>query len=146
MIGTLETDPMVLKTLGAGNIHPFYWASFLAYRLGRCDVVLFSELSATTTPAYINYGRWVVDCPYCGAALPASKNVRAFWCPECGLEPLHGYGVRVRFPPDSTMRIIETILCMRPLARNRNWRPNESLAQLARENLDHGCTKLLEVV
>jgi hypothetical protein len=39
------------------------------------------------------------------------------------------------------MGTIEAILLMRPV-ENQNWEPGESVAQLARENLEHGCIRM----
>ena len=82
--------------------------------------------------AYMNWGRWVVDCPAgCGGAELASSNR----CASCGEE------YRVDFPPER--QAIERLLALRPetkkgVASHRNWRPGETLADLRRENIEHG--------
>jgi hypothetical protein len=142
-ITTLETDLNARLIFPTGSIDPFRWARFLTARQGRHHP-LRPEIGAEITPAAINHGRWVADCPQCRAALIVSKQDRRFWCPLCGL-PWNGFrGIAVQFPNAAAIKTIETILLMRPDPHNRNWRPGESIAQLARENLDHGCTVILE--
>ena len=86
--------------------------------------------------AYINQGRWVVDCPNCSGAVCASKMDPWFFCIYCGV------GVYdVKFPPDAAA--IEAVLLKRPehdgwFARSRNWRPSETVAGLRRENAERG--------
>ena len=96
--------------------------------------------------AYINHGRWVVDCPEgCGGAAMASLKYRVFICPNCGSPGNSGQWYHVIFP--GNFRQIETVLLKRPNKRgvmvpddaeNRNWRTGETLATLERENIEHG--------
>ena len=37
-----------------------------------------------TIPAYLNWGRWVVDCPDCKNAQLACRTDHRFLCDQCG--------------------------------------------------------------
>ena len=99
-----------------------------------------------TVRAYINEGRWIVECPSeCGGAVIPSLKLRAFMCPNCANLENDGMWYRAIFPPD--YRQIENALLRRPNrrgpmfpheARNRNWIPGETLEDLQRENQEHG--------
>ena len=89
--------------------------------------------------AYINHGRWVVDCSAddCEAVLFADRAA----C-ECRDESVCDHSVvpcgaliEATFPP---WRVdIDRLMNTRPRP-NRNWSPGETLADLKRENLLHG--------
>lgn len=80
--------------------------------------------------AYINWGRWVAECPAgCGFALVLSPGQSTLHCRECNSL------TRVSWPfdADALMAALE----VRPDKRNRNWFPvNHDLA--LRFNLPHG--------
>jgi len=87
-------------------------------------------------PAYVNHGRWVVDCPGCGSGLQLPRGPRRVppefvqvgdVCVVCGT-PL-----RVVWPEDP--RLIDAALAVRPLPVNRNWVPAEDVADLLAENV-----------
>jgi hypothetical protein len=86
--------------------------------------------------AYVNHGRWVVDCPEdgCGGAEIVSLRDPVFYCGEYEC-PGDGYW-NVSFPEDLTA--IEVELMKRPKAQNRNWSLDEKVADLVRENIEHG--------
>ena len=82
--------------------------------------------SAIVLAAYVNHGRWVVDCE-CGAGnAPLSDVARCFGC---------GAVHSVTYP--RTRKSIEKALLARPQQRNRNWYPHESVDDLRRENAAH---------
>ena len=79
--------------------------------------------------AYVNHGRWVVDCPepYCGGAAIAET---VFVCNNCKrVEP-------VEWPEYKTL--IDDVLNVRPVPQTRNWIPGETVNDLKRENKAHG--------
>lgn len=80
--------------------------------------------------AFINDGRWIVQCA-CGSAQLANKAVERFFCVECAGEASGGKWVRVVFPPDAVE--IEAVLARRPTP-NQNWRPGEAVEHLEMEN------------
>ncbi len=88
--------------------------------------------------AWLNHGRWVVDCSAddCEAVLFADRAA----C-ECRDQSVceHpaipcGSPIVATFPADRSD--IDGVMCQRP-RRNRNWE-TETVAELKRENLLHG--------
>lgn len=66
--------------------------------------------------AYVNFGRWVADCPQdCGCALALQPGMLLFSCPECH------HMCEVEWPADPDG--IWEALSERPAPRNRNWFP-----------------------
>ncbi len=80
--------------------------------------------------AYVNLGRWVCDCE-CGAGNATDPDWGLALCFDCGA--MHP----VIFPRADERAEIERLLLARPLSRNRNWIPGESIAELAADNLVH---------
>lgn len=95
-------------------------------------------------PAYVNYGRWVADCPFCPGAeqvygelqhkdrIPYPYGIVDSTL-HCGYT---GKTAPVVFPAHAPQII--SILRRRPRARNRNWYPHESVQDLIDENRAHG--------
>ena len=82
--------------------------------------------------AYVNHGRWVVDCE-CGGAEFAWDN-GLFMCNSC-LNAKHSNQLRrVIFPRNRSK--IEFVLMVRPEV-NRNWYVGEKVAKLEAENKAH---------
>lgn len=82
--------------------------------------------------AYVNYGRWVADCPAeCGGAMTLEGRQNLFACAVC--KQIN----QVEWPPNPD-EIFETLL-RRPLAKNRNWFPKDHFLAL-RGNMPHGQT------
>lgn len=133
-ITTLENDPQVVMA-GMMGCTPRMWLVMLCaveHRpLPPARLQIRGEIHA-----YVNHGRWIVECPHCKFAVPASKRHPAFYCLRCGNIKNGGDGLRVVFPPDA--QLIETILIRRPEKENRNWRPGETPGDLQIENLQHG--------
>jgi hypothetical protein len=82
--------------------------------------------------AYIDLGRWVIDCD-CGAGNATDPEWGIACCFACGA--VH---VSVVFPEDRTE--VERILLLRPESKTRNWKPQqgETAVLLAEENQAHG--------
>ena len=96
------------------------------------------ERPAGVLPQYdarINWGRWIVDCPNCNAALDATPTETIALCVECEAE-----WFEIIFPPLTRRNSIERALLKRPGNRagtvfgHSNWYPGESIASLEREN------------
>ena len=83
--------------------------------------------------AQILYGRWLVFCPMCSGANDVDPAEPVYLCSSCGwperLAP-------VVFPEKRIK--IERLLLKRPV-HNRNWNLGETIANLAQQNLEHGC-------
>lgn len=66
--------------------------------------------------AYINWGRWIADCPAdCGGALSLEPAQSILACPEC-----HQIS-EIDWPSDADG--IWEELTLRPVPRTRNWFP-----------------------
>lgn len=100
-----------------------------------------SNLNTPTAPAplgvaaYVNEGRWVVECPDCLGAQLAAREDRRFLCHCCGNVAIGGHWRPVAWPED--VPGIEAALELRPEV-NAHWLPGESVAHLKRENAEHG--------
>lgn len=81
--------------------------------------------------AYVNHGRWVADCLFCGGAVMAPVDDPRFLCGECLNRQVGGRMVALELPADRDE--IEAELLKRPNAINRNWRPGETVDDLAAE-------------
>ncbi len=82
--------------------------------------------------AYVNFGRWITDCPAdCGSAIQLERAQAVFRCPECM------FMTEVEWPanPDE----IWEALGKRPAKRNRNWFPSGHTLAL-RSGSPHGQT------
>jgi hypothetical protein len=99
-------------------------------------VPITMELDPTeTVAARVNEGRWIADCPFCGGAQFTSPDDRRFLCADCGNMAIGGKWMRVVWP--AAPEAIEDELIIRP-TENRHWLPHESVADLQRENAEHG--------
>ncbi len=79
--------------------------------------------------AYLNHGRWVVDCPDPDCA-GASIAGDLFVCENCKrVAP-------VEWPEYKTL--IDATTSLRPVPETRNWQPGETIDDLRRENAAHG--------
>ena len=101
--------------------------------------------AAGTVKAVLNHGRWIVRCPNkpigCGGAFFASFSEPVFLCADCHSPENGGKWYAVEFPANHAG--IEAVLLKRPAvlaesASNRNWEPGEKIADLRRENTEHG--------
>ncbi len=82
-----------------------------------------------TILAYLNHGRWVVDCPDpdCGGAAIAGD---LFVCENCKrIAP-------IEWPKRKSL--IDEITAVRPVPGTRNWTPGEPVIDLLKENKAHG--------
>lgn len=86
--------------------------------------------------AYVNEGRWVVECPDCAGAQLACLTDPRFMCCECGNVVVDGRWRPVLLPAARTREAIGKILEPR-LTLNQHWRPGETVADLKRENREH---------
>jgi hypothetical protein len=84
----------------------------------------------TPINAYINHGRWVVNCPECNGAGLASRTIKVSCCFDCG-----AVFTQVVFP--RLAPTIEQTLLKRPDIASRNW-TTESIMELVQENKNHG--------
>ena len=87
--------------------------------------------------AYVNHGRWIVDCPDCNTAWLVTPSHRSTLIDFFGGKHevcFCGANILIQFP--LSKRAIDAILSIRPM-RSRNWVPGETLAALRAENVAH---------
>ena len=86
-------------------------------------------MTLTTTPlvAYLNWGRWVADCP-CNSGLLIGNGSGVYRCRDCGERS------QVRMPVE--WQEAERLCRNRP-PKHRNWREDETIAGLIAENIMH---------
>lgn len=82
-------------------------------------------------PARVNHGRWITDCPNCKGGAFTHPDWKLACCGECGCVMR-----RVEFPV--AVAAIEVVLLARPTRDVQNWLPDETVADLLRENAEHG--------
>lgn len=130
-----ETDIEVLiRCKGQPSVRN--WCATLMVASGQ-PAPLISQLTVGRVFATVNHSRWIAKCSYCaGGAMLASKRERIFWCPNCEMQANGGYPMQVIFPKD--MEMIEQVLTARPDPATRNWLLHETIADLVRENTQHG--------
>jgi hypothetical protein len=99
---------------------------------GHTEYDVPTEADATPMPAYINHSRWLVDCA-CGNGVPVTigDGPREAVCFVCGM-----VWTNPVFPADESD--IERLLVQRRHTPTRNWQPGETVADLHRENDEHG--------
>lgn len=91
-----------------------------------------STLLTNKARAYVNWGRWIADCPIdCGGALSLEPGQATFACPEC-----HSLS-QIDWPADADE--IWEALKERPAPKFRNWFPAGHTLAL-RANCPHGQT------
>lgn len=86
---------------------------------------------STAIAAYVNHGRWVVECPDCAGAQMACPDDRRFMCNNCANALNGGFWRLVAWPKDRDK--IEALLRPRPI-ENQHWRPGETVVDLKAEN------------
>jgi hypothetical protein len=84
----------------------------------------------TPRKAYINHGRWVVNCVCNGAGL-TSREFGVTCCFDCGR-----VYTEIIFPENA--QLIESMLLGRTNQAERNWNIGESIELLEKENLNFG--------
>ena len=85
--------------------------------------------------ARVDWGRWIVDCPYCPGAMAAfDTDPSYFFCRKCKNNGTYK-PIKVEFPQEKGR--VEVLLGNRPKA-NQNWRRGETLEFLERENVERG--------
>lgn len=85
--------------------------------------------SPESTKAYVNHGRWIADCFWCGTGMLTRPAWGVAYCGECGARYRRG---EVKFPEDH--KAIEAILLRRVRREQQNWDDRQSAEELAVEN------------
>ena len=115
------------------------WPTWEAFRLSCLKPLLADNMipeqgyaDAKPLKAYVNHGRWLIDCE-CGGAEYAYEE-GWFMCRAC-LNGAYGHKYRPLIFPKQRGKI-EGLLLVRRL-QNRNWAPNETVTFLKAENAKH---------
>jgi len=117
-----------------------YYDMVIIPALVKHGLLIYKEINKSAPlSAYINRGRWAVKCECGGGEYAWEEGI--FMCQSCFNGGSKHQLRRILFP--EVRREIEELLHKRPLL-NRNWYPNETLAQLEAENKEHE-SELLEV-
>lgn len=85
---------------------------------------------AHCSPPLISGGRWVVVCG-CGNAPSYDPDWRMACCLECG-------AIYLKVDPPADWEEKERVVMARPVMGTRHARPDESLAELIRQNMERG--------
>ena len=138
---TLETVPEVAEVFRGAVPTAYMWAAFICLK-DQSEGPPSVQCKGEPVRAYVNWGRWVADCPHCrSGAMVVSRIDPVFWCVKCGMR---GHEWRsVVFPANADD--IEALLVMRPEMANRNWRPGETVDGLRGENRTHDVSGVLGV-
>ena len=98
-----------------------------------------TKLAKGEVLAYVNWGRWIAECPDCHDARIASQTFPYFICLNCDFND--GEFANVVFPAEKAE--IETELLKRTavhpykMAPTRNWNQGETVQKLQDENVEH---------
>jgi hypothetical protein len=88
--------------------------------------------SRKTVSAYVNYNRWLADCPACNGGIAAWPGHERGLCLDCGTI------YKIEYPETEQLQRAVTALLARP-PEYRHWRPwQEDAATLEDENEEHG--------
>lgn len=98
--------------------------------LARRNRLLVRPAPLGTVSAYLNWGRWVADCPFCRGAEVVGKQSKLFFCLSCGMIENGHHTMAVRFPED--IAEIEAALADEPVAR-QNWQATGNMGLAAAE-------------
>lgn len=107
----------------------------------RRDVEPFEPNSVAvgeSIPAFVNSGRWIVQCPNCGSGQLVDPQQDRFLCVECVNDHLGRQWVTVVWPAE--LDAIEEVLSVRDELSSMNWRPGETVEELQAENEANGTT------
>jgi len=107
------------------------------------------QTNKVTAHARVDWGRWIVDCPWCTSAQNASREDHRFFCVECGNAAVRGQWITVIWPDENDLVQVEMLLSMRPSRDNQFWTPTwatyapkhlprEEISVLVDENKEHG--------
>jgi hypothetical protein len=102
-------------------------------RFARRDSDEILDDPGTSVYMYVNYDRWVGDCPHCNAGLTGVEGVAEVTCLDCGRR------MTAVWPPPAAASEAARMLEYRLDERNRHWNPAvESVDDLKAENLQRG--------
>lgn len=124
------------EDFAADGIPAIRGAEWVHHRL-RSDSVQYLSKGVAPQAAitvYINYGRWIAECPDCHGAQLACRTDKRFLCNDCANIAIGNLWRPVIWPADSD--VIEDVLTRRPV-ENQNWDPWQTVEDLQIETAVH---------
>ncbi|MBU0777930.1 hypothetical protein KKF82_06710 [Patescibacteria group bacterium] len=88
--------------------------------------------------AEILKGGWIVRCPFCSGMEYVAPPAASFLCCSCWNRGVGGKLLAVKFPGVDEQIAIESALLLRPDGMTRDWLHGEGVADLHRQNHEHG--------
>lgn len=110
-----------------------------ARELGIDPDTILDDVNESAAPviARVERGRWIADCPDCGATMFLLPAPEPFICGDCFNSAIGRRYRRVTWPRD--IEQVETLLLRRAEPRTRGFDPRrEQVKDLRRENREHG--------
>lgn len=89
------------------------------------------ELAEVKAQARVDWGRWIVDCPFCAGAVLLDWGCPLTYCLSCHNEKAGHKWVEVELPTDAERAAVEAALEELPESE-QHWRPGQSLDDLAK--------------
>ena len=146
------------RDLGFADYRDWLRRGFTLYPLvfqGRAPKWTGETCKAPSVTAYINGGRWLAKCGECGSIEDVTPADPIFWCHRCGCSKHAGCALPVVFPKN--IEAVEATVLARPVqdgvgfsdndraagatplaGLRRDWTPEQSLADVRRENKGAG--------
>lgn len=98
--------------------------------------VNWQQVSGVVAAEIVN-SDWRASCPFCQGAMVIEPGL-PYFCPDCAMQGNDFRPMWVQMPEDNVRREIEALLLRRNDPVRRNWFPHETIADIRRENLEHG--------
>jgi len=95
-----------------------------------------AAISSVAVPAQMEWGRWIIKCPFCPSAQLASDTDHKFFCTDCQNAGASGKWLPVAWP--ANRKVLESLVSIRPRVENRGWLPTQTAKDLAAENAQRG--------
>lgn len=133
-----ETFPGYASLVGSESLslNDFHVQSPGDYNMWQLIVVTAKKGKVWSTKrqvvAYINHGRWIVDCAWCTRGMLTRPDWGIANCIQCGARYDQG---TIAFPADEN---IVRALLIRPIPETQNWDEKQTAADLWRENKELG--------
>lgn len=91
----------------------FRHVRYTLYKLGK-SALMPSEVSSFGVSACVDYGKWIVKCPFCAGAEPVDFDDLRFFCLSCFNEEAQGKWLWVSAPNEAYRTALEEELSALP--------------------------------
>ena len=118
MFRTLQglNDPVLAQQI---TLSPHLWPWLCVGGLGGFYIP--DKTTDVSTNPYVNYGRWLTNCPFCKSTQHASDTDQWFFCASCLNANISGVSLTVAWPADQE-EIEDTLLKLS--LEHQNWVPD----------------------